>query len=103
MNSENEVKISPNDIKKGDFIRFRVEPWFAKKEGLVRIFKDENDGIDQGFVSAVTDKSVHVPFCEIHERRDKWIPRRVFVYVYVIKDKIRKDWIKESEELYDDS
>lgn len=78
MDVETKIKIEPKDIKKGDFIYFKVEPWFAEREGLARISKDDNDGIDQGFVSFVNEKSVFLPFCSIHERRDKWIPKKSF-------------------------
>ncbi len=100
MNGYGEIKtkILPNEIQEGDFIRFRVEPWFARREGLARFFKDENDGINQGFVSVVTPKSVIIPFCKIHERRDKQIPKSVFVYVFRIENKMRRDWVKESRE-----
>ena len=94
--NEIKTKISPKEIKKGDFIRFKVPPWFAEREGLARIFKDENNGIDQGFVTSVTPKAVFIPYCEIHDRRDKCIPKSVFLYVFRIEDKERRDWIAES-------
>ena len=102
MDNKNETKISATDIEKGNFIRFRVAPWYAKRNGFVRIFKDENDGVDQGLITGVSNKAVRLSFCEIHEIREIWIPKSVFIYVYVLHDKIMRDWIKESEELNDD-
>ena len=98
MDEEIQVKIEPKEIKKGDFIYFKVEPWFAEKEGIARIFKDKNDGIDQGFVSFTNEKSVFLSFCSIHERRDKWIPRSVFMWVFVVKNRMKRDWVQESAE-----
>lgn len=97
MQDNNRTEISAYKIKKGDFIRFRLKPLFAKNNGFTKHFKKDTDGIDQGFVTAVSEKAVRLSYCEIHEIREVWIPKSVFVYAFVRHKKTVRDWVKKSE------
>ncbi len=95
MEEDEQEKIEALDIKRGDKIRFKVKPWLAERVGLYYGVGNENIGVDIGVVDIVTDSSVHINYCEIHDKRDIWLAKSQFIYVYRYKNWKRKDWFKE--------